>query len=110
MTAAPRAFSGCRHKPDAGKRFYGVLLRVVNLSGAKLDDCGSNDGVLTSKSGEKFESALYSLDPDLGCYKILPHRQAQGWVLYSVPKTGKPAFFDYTPDSGFADATADFKL
>jgi hypothetical protein len=97
-------------KPDAGKRFYGLFVRVTNLSGAKLDDCAGNDSTLTNKAGEKFETAFATIDPSLACYKLLPHRQTQGWVIYSVPLKGKPAFFDWTPDSGFADATADFKL
>jgi hypothetical protein len=97
-------------KPDAGKRFYGLFVRITNLSGAKLDDCAGNDSVLTNRAGEKFETAFATIDPSLACYKLLPHRQAQGWVIFSVPTKGKPAFFDWTPDSGFADATADFQL
>jgi hypothetical protein len=97
-------------KPDAGKRFFGLFVRVTNLSGAKLDDCAGNDSTLTNKAGEKYETAFASIDPSLACYKLLPHRQTQGWVIFSVPKTAKPAFFDWTPDSGFADATADFQL
>lgn len=97
-------------QPAKGTRFFAVYVRVVNLSSASLDDCGSNDGALTSKGGAKFNTAFGTYDPELGCYKVLPHRQAEGWILYQVPLKAKPAFFDYTPDSGFADATADFKL
>ena len=97
-------------QPDKGNRFVAVYVRVLNLSGATLNDCGTNDGALTSKGGAKFADAFGTLNPALACYRVLPHRQAEGWILYQVPLKAKPAYFDYTPDSGFADATADFKL
>lgn len=101
---------GAYSTPAAGNKFYGLFVRVSNLSGARLDDCAGNDGTLASKAGDNYDVAFTEAKPALTCFKLLPHRVAQGWVVFETPRASHPAYFDWTMDSGFADQTADFKL
>jgi hypothetical protein len=96
--------------PRPGMQFYGLLIRVTNLSNARLDDCAGRDGTLTNKAGEAYTVANVAINARLRCYRLLPHRQVQGWIIFNVPLTDWPTYFDWTPNAGASADTADFNV
>jgi hypothetical protein len=110
LKTKPVAGSGY-FKPKAGLKWFGAYIRVRNLSQHKLDDCAGNDAELTgSNNGQYDEAFLAQIKPELSCFKLLPGRTLEGWVVWEMPKRIKPKFIDWTMDSGFADETATWKL
>ena len=98
-------------KPKAGTKWFGAYMRVQNLSKHLIDDCAGNDAKFTGSNQAQYDEAFMAdVKPSLDCFKLLPGRTLQGWVVWEMPKRVKPKFIDWTMDSGYADQTVTWNL
>lgn len=98
--------------PAAGKVFYAAQLRIVNAGSKAYSDSPDNCATLKDASGQQFQSDLSDVTAgqSFGSVNIAPGDSVLGVVVFQVPSGDKPVKLQFTPDSGMANSTAQWKL
>jgi hypothetical protein len=97
--------------PEKGNRFVAVKLSLRNVGDGVYDDAPSNCCKVVDVSSVGYSASMFDeITPGFGSTKITPGDKRVGWVTFQLPKSVKPAKLQYTPDSGFADATGEWVL
>ena len=99
---------------DAGKRFVGVHFSVKNTGPQPYADALSNGTTLILRGDEQANSTIVSGGPCGGNFgsdvKIAAGDKRAGCVPFEVPAGKRLRSFQFTPNSGFADVTAEWDL
>src|SRR5262249_47592387 len=99
--------------PDSGKRFVGVQLRIVLGGTSSTQSVPSNNTTVFDAQGQSYSSTIASL---VGCQEFAPNlvispgEAVLGCVAFQVPTAAKVAKVKFTPASGFASVTAEWKV
>ncbi len=101
-------------EPSAGMRFVGVRLAVSNTGGAAYSDAVSNGSTLVLVGDEQADPTLVSEGPCSSGFssdvKIAAGDKRVGCIAFEVPVAQRLRSFQFTPNSGFADDTAEWRL
>ncbi|NUR64027.1 MAG: DUF4352 domain-containing protein [Catenulispora sp.] len=100
-------------KPDNGKRYVAVQLRITNTATTAYSDSPTNGATLIDASGQQYR--LTFADVTLGQsfngdVRLSPGASALGVMTFEVPTEEKIATFQFTLDSGFADQTGQWQI
>ena len=100
---------------DEGSRLVGVRLRITNRSdGVVYSDSPSNGMALIYGNDQQSDSTIVTGGACGGGFsssvKLRSGKSRQGCVVFEVPATRKVKELQFTPDSGFADQTAEWSL
>lgn len=100
--------------PTSGTRFVGVALAVRNLGPSSFSDSMSNGSTLILADDEQADTTIVSGGPCGNSFgsdvKIAPGDTRVGCIAFEVPKAQDLRSYQFTPDSGFADQTAEWSL
>lgn len=101
-------------EPGSGMRFVGVRLAVSNTGDATYDLAVSNGSTLVLADDEQADPTLVSDGPCSSGFsssvKIAAGDQRVGCIAFEVPVGKRLRGFQFTPNSGFADETAEWRL
>lgn len=101
-------------KPDAGRRYVGVQVELVNVGKTAYDDSPSNGAKLLTATDEQAESTILlagSCAGDFGSSaKIAPGSRQQGCLPFQVPSAARLKTFQFGLDSGFGPQTGEWRL
>ncbi len=100
-------------EPEKGNRFVAVRIALKNTGTLPYDDSPSNGAKLLDADDQQYDAALVTgvaAGPLLDSVKMAPGKGRQGVIVFSVPKSAKPASFQFTLDSGFAPQTGEWTL
>jgi hypothetical protein len=99
---------------DAGQRYVGVQITMKNSGSVPYSDSPSNGATLLSSSGEQATGEIVSGGPCGNDFqssvKIAPGDSEQGCIPFELPDGQTAGTFQFTPDSGFANQTAQWSL
>jgi len=104
------AHAGSFFRPDKGKRFVGVQMKLTNSGTAVYSDSPSNGAAIIDKGDHQWQADIGEIEPDLGSPKMAPGESRVGFMTFELPKGEKPAKFQLTLDSGFADQTGEWQI
>lgn len=98
--------------PDAGKHFYAVQLRITNAGTAAYSDSPDNSAVVKDASGQQFQTDVSNVTAgqSFGSVNLAPGDNVLGVVVFQIPNGDKLVKFQFTPDSGMGDNTAQWNL
>ena len=100
-------------KPDAGMHYVATELRVRNIGSPQYADAVNNCISVYDAANSKFETSfLESLSSGKTFDEIMlsSGQTAQGWSVFEMPIGKTITSVTYTPDSGIADSTVQWKL
>lgn len=96
--------------PEPGKAWVAGQFEIRNVGTAVYDDSPGNCVQAADAQGQRFDEALVDaitagplMPSEL---KLPPGDVALGWLVFQVPKPPAVTRVQYTPDSGFAEETA----
>jgi Domain of unknown function (DUF4352) len=100
---------------EPGHHFVGVYMSIRNNGDSTLDECPDNNATLLLSTDEQVDTTSVSGGPagdsSFSCeVKLLPGARRQGWLAFEVKDGAKVSGMQFTPDSGFGDDTAEWKL
>ncbi|MHA6757603.1 hypothetical protein [Streptacidiphilus sp. PAMC 29251] len=101
---------------DHGMKYVGLRLRLVDSGSTPYSDSPSNCTWGRTDTGLQvgsFVAPTLSEGPAVaphGNLELQPGRGATGYVVMEIPQHAHLARIDFTPDSGFADDTGEWKL
>lgn len=99
-------------KPDAGKHYVGVKLRVLNAGTKVWDDSISNGAKLVDDKRQEYRST-YASSTGLAEFRsatVAPGDTRLGWVMFQVPDGTVLVRFTLALDSGFANQVGQWLL
>ena len=100
--------------PSTGKRFVGVQMTVRNVGSAPYDDSLGNGSTLITKGDGQADSTIVSEGPCDSSFssdvKIAPGDTRSGCIPFEVPSGARLRGFQFTPDSGFAGETGEWRV
>lgn len=100
--------------PDSGKRYVGIKLEFKNAGGAAFSDAVSNGSTIVLEDNEQGDTTILSGGDCSGSFgsdvKIAPGDTRAGCIPFEVPSAARLRSFQFTPDSGFADATGEWAI
>ncbi len=106
--------SGQYDSPSPGKRYVGVQLVVKNVGARAYSDAVSNGSTIVLVGNQQADSTSVSDGPCGGSFgsdvKIAPGDTRAGCVPFEVPSGVRLRSFQFTPDSGFSDATGEWDI
>ncbi|WP_063806209.1 DUF4352 domain-containing protein [Streptomyces kanamyceticus] len=100
-------------KPAAGKKWVAARLKLVNKGGKTYQDAPSNGAQVTDKKGQGFHATVVEVTagPSMSAsLKLPPGDTARGWLVFEIPKSSVVVNVQWTPDSGFAPDTGQWKV
>ncbi|MFI0895220.1 hypothetical protein [Streptomyces sp. NPDC020983] len=96
--------------PDPGKAWVAGQFEIRNVGTGVYDDSPGNCVQAADAQGQRFDETLVDaitagplMPPEL---KLPPGDVALGWLVFQVPKPPAVTRVQYTPNSGFAEETA----
>ncbi|WP_031512601.1 DUF4352 domain-containing protein [Streptomyces sp. NRRL F-5123] len=96
--------------PEPGKTWVAGQFEIRNVGTAVYDDSPGNCVQAADAQGQRFDEALLDaitagplMPSEL---KLPPGDVALGWLVFQVPKPAAVTRVQYTPNSGFAEETA----
>jgi hypothetical protein len=97
-----------------GGRFVGVEVAIENLGNETYSDSPSNGATLLTTDDQQADAALLTGgecgDAFASDVQIAPGSRQVGCIPFEVPQDGKPARFQFGPDSGFGPQTGEWEL
>ncbi|MFI9235057.1 DUF4352 domain-containing protein [Streptomyces sp. NPDC053079] len=99
--------------PKAGKRWVAAQFEIVNKGQTVYDDSPRNGVKVLDEQGQTFTTSIgeTTSGPNLpAAVKLKAGEKALGYVVVSVPENSKPQAVTFTPDSGFAKETGQWKV
>ncbi|MFE0172822.1 DUF4352 domain-containing protein [Streptomyces sp. NPDC059002] len=99
--------------PAEGKKWVAVRLKLVNKGERTYEDAPSNGAQVADKEGQRFHATIAEVTagPAMSASLKLPAGDtARGWVVFEIPKASTVARVQWTPDSGFAADTGQWKV
>lgn len=99
--------------PSRGNKFVAVDLLLKNTGSAVYNDSPGNGAELIDTNDEGYTEAIFDTP---SCHsigtgvKIASGSKRAGCLVFEVKKRSKPAVFQFTMDSGFADETGEWTL
>ena len=99
--------------PDAGNRWIGFQIEIVNSGTAVYDDSPSNGMQIADADGQRFNGVIADIKagPSMASGVTLkPGAKALGWLVFEAPKNSKITTVQFGMNSGFSDQTGEWKL
>jgi hypothetical protein len=100
--------------PAAGKRYVGVEIAVKNVGDRPYTDSVANGATLVLKDDEQADATIVSggqcSDGFSTDVKIAAGDKRVGCIAFEIPSARSLRAFQFTPDSGFADQTGQWRL
>jgi hypothetical protein len=99
--------------PRRGHKFVAVEVVLTNTGSKAYNDSPGNGAQLIDTTDEGYDESGTETP---SCHyigysvKIASGSKRAGCLVFEVKKTAKPAVFQFTMDSGFADETGDWVL
>ena len=91
--------------PDAGKRFVGLVFRVMAVTGSPRDEDANNDAVVIGSNGQDysadFDGIAGNTNFDHGAIQVSTGETVTGSVTFQLPKDVKISTVQWTALSGF---------
>jgi hypothetical protein len=109
----PATPAGTFTKPQAGQKFVAVQVRLANVGQAVYDDAPDNGARLIDAQGQQYSSAIARVTEGQGFQgsaTINPGDSRMGVIVFEVPRTARPAKFQFALNSGFAAQTGEWAL
>ncbi|MET9611925.1 hypothetical protein [Kitasatospora indigofera] len=100
----------------AGMKYVGLELRLTNSGRTQYSDAPSNCTWGWTDSGRQVGSYVWptiSAGPAVAPHadlELAPGQSATGYVVMEIPENPRLTRIDFTPDSGFASETGEWKL
>jgi len=105
---------GAYDSPASGKRYVGVQLAVRNVGDHPYSDAVSNGSTIVLRGNQQADPTIVSDGPCGGSFgsdvKIAPGDNRVGCIPFEVPSGVRLRSFQFTPDSGFSDATGEWDI
>jgi hypothetical protein len=99
--------------PEPGKAWVAGQFEIRNVGTAVYDDSPGNCAQAADAQGQRFDEALVdaiTAGPLMPAeLKLPPGDVALGWIVFLVPKPPAVTRVQYTPNSGFAEETAQWR-
>ena len=99
--------------PRRGRKYVAVDLVLKNTGTKAYNDSPGNGATLLDSANHGYTENLSettSCQSIGSSIKIAPGSKRAGCLTFEIPKTAKPAVFQFTLDSGFADVTGEWQL
>jgi Domain of unknown function (DUF4352) len=100
--------------PGKDARFVALQIRLENVGSVMYSDSPGNGAVIVDADGQQFSESLgagTTLGPTFGAgVRVPPGGSALGYLVFELPKSAKPAVFQFTLDSGFGPETGEWDL
>ena len=91
--------------PDAGKRFVGLVFRVMAVTGSPRDEDANNDAVVIGSNGQTYSADFDGIagytNFDHGAIRVSTGETVTGSVTFQLPKDVKVSTVQWTALSGF---------
>jgi hypothetical protein len=100
-------------RPDPGKRFYAVQLRLADTGTTAYSDSPSNGAAVVDTAGQSYQSSIYDVagcESFPGTENIAAGDKGLGCVVFQVPDGAKITKVQFTLDSGFGPATGQWAV
>ncbi|CAN5794694.1 hypothetical protein BH24ACT25_BH24ACT25_04770 [soil metagenome] len=99
---------------NKGSRFVGVEVTIENVGDKTYSDAPANGATLLTADDQQADLAFIS-GGECGDFfssdvQIAPGSRQVGCLPFEVPQGGKPARFQFGPDSGFGPQTGEWML
>jgi hypothetical protein len=99
--------------PRRGRKYVAVDLVLKNTGAKAYNDSPGNGATLLDSADHGYTE---NLSETTSCQsigfsvRIAPGSKRAGCLTFEIPKNAKPAVFQFTLDSGFADETGEWQL
>lgn len=100
-------------EPESGFRYVGARMRITNGGSDVYDDSPSNGMQMIYGSDDEQADSEITVDSNCkepGSVKLRPGASRTFCVSFQIPKGDDVTGLQFTPDSGFADDTAEWEV